>query len=111
MGKPKAAAGSQFGFDTDSAAKMFDNTSANGQSKSCTLWKRIELDETVEYLVYFLGSNAHTCICDGEFRRVGEKTGKAVVISEGILYNSLGNTVFVPARQTVIAKQMAVKED
>ena len=67
MRKPKARTGSLFGFYPDMTAEMIYDTSADGQSQPRSFRKRIQFHKTLEYMFFFVRSDAHPCICHGKF--------------------------------------------
>lgn len=48
-------------------AEMIYDTSADGQSQPRSFRKRIQFHKTLEYMFFFVRSDAHPCICHGKF--------------------------------------------
>lgn len=71
MRKPETATDAYLGLYPDSAAKMLDNTPADGQSQTGAFGKSIKFHKAVEHLPHRIRSNTDARICYGEFYLIG----------------------------------------
>lgn len=71
MRKPETATDAHLRLKPDSAAKMLDNTPADGQSQAGAFGEGIKFHKAVEHLPYRIRSDTDTRICYGKFDLIG----------------------------------------